>query len=239
MSSEIRDRAEHWRLCVEDHYFEEEECILAIENIVNILDKQAADILANFKIEDVPKYARSICECAADEEPYLGQADSDTRQVLFEMIEDETEYSYDQIMDSCLRPVREDKEFEKRNPDLVNSLKNSENLLEFLNKDPNVVTPIDENHDTFQWVDRKLTEVVNHIKEQPGIHSGMDEFYLIIEDGKTYASDKPKGFNCFKINSKSEGKHNLLTNFKLKGIHDHFPESTIMACVLTYINIQD
>ena len=86
--------------------------------------------------------------------------------------------------------------------------------------------------DDFECVDLILNDFIKDIKQQ----CGMDEFYLIFKNGRTYASPEPRGFDCFKINSSDNiDKFHILTHFQLKGIHDIFPQSVITSCMLRYM----
>ena len=234
-NSELKGAVAKWRLLVEDWQYKDPECVPVIKEIVQCLENQCKDILKDFDINKVPEYASRIIKSASHIEEYIGQEDSDVREALFVIIEDSTEYSYADILDSWLS------EKPKGLPDdLVNVIEQviekGKNGLEILGDIPGFIKPIDKESEVFEWVDRKVTEKIKSIQKR----IGLQKFYLIVDNAAKKAKfvEKPKGFNCHQISNSPEGKINMLNNLKIDGVHDVFSESQITACVLTYINMR-
>jgi len=231
----LEERVAQWRLIAHDWQYTDEECVPVITEICDCLDKEFDAIVTDpdFCPDNISEYIDRIYKCTEHIKVYIGQGDSDVRQALFSNLENETEYTYDDFYDAWLKPVNQEMANVK---DLVNQKLHSsttkEEVEDFLSSIPGVIRPIDKEEETFEWVDGKLNNWINEKLSD----FGADECWFKIDDSKLTLMSEPKGFDCFKLNLKSEGKLNVLSNIGIKGIHDIVSPRVITSCILSYIN---
>ena len=98
----LKRSVEKWRLLVDPWQYEDAEYFPLIKKVVKCLEDKCAAILADFDIRLVSEYTDQIT-WPVDVHDSFGQGDSEVRVAFFCILEEETEYSYDDIYESWLQ----------------------------------------------------------------------------------------------------------------------------------------